>query len=95
MKQQATKKTKEGTTIMKKKSDSVSTIKKFFEKTDMSIPVPTCVPSQNIHNNNGVFVATANQILAAVGSQADPEMALQVAAAGQPTGSEIGKSRRR
>ena len=33
-------------------------------------------------------MATANQILAAVGTGADPEMALQVAAAGQPTASE-------
>ena len=56
------------------------------------LPVSTCVvSSQNIHNNNGVCVATANQILAAVSTQADPEMALQVAAAGQPTGSENGE----
>ena len=55
------------------------------------LPVSTCVvSSQNIHNNNGVCVATANQILAAVGTQADPEMALQVAAAGQQTGCGTG-----
>ena len=56
------------------------------------LPMSTCVvSSQNIHNNNGVCVATANQILAAVGTQAGPEMALLVGAAGQPTGSENGE----
>jgi hypothetical protein len=86
MKQQAPKKTKEGSTTMKKKTDSVSAMKKFFEKNGQPIPLLTCVPSQNIHNNNCVCVATA----AAVGSQAVPEMALQVAAAGQQTGCGTG-----
>ena len=65
---------------------------KIFNTYWLMLPVSTCVvSSQNMHNNNGVCVATANQILAAVGTQAGPEMALQVGAAGQPTGSENGE----
>jgi hypothetical protein len=92
-KQQAAKKTKEDTIIMKQKLGNVSTITKFFEKTGLSTTVSaSVVTSQSIHNNKGVCAATANQTLAVMGTRVDPEMALQSAAASQSIGSKDGET---
>ena len=72
---------------------NASTIAKFFEKTVLPTPVSaSMVTMPNIHNNNGVCAATVNQTLALIGTWADPQMALQSAAAGQPTGREDGET---
>ena len=89
------KKAVEDITIAKMTPGNVNNIRKFFEKPGLTTHKSACVVQPgNTDNNNGVCVATANQTLAAVGTEADPEMALQVgvcvATASQPTGSEIG-----
>ena len=84
-KQLAIKKTKEGDKSMQQKPGTVSIIAKYFEKGQKTRSVSSMRPGElNKHNNNGVCTATPNPILKRSGTRADPEMALQSAAAGQP-----------
>ena len=77
--------------IIKKKPGKVHNITKFFEKASLSAPVPATMLKMSHKDNN-------NAVCSAPGStQADPEMALQSAVAGQqiitggqPTGREAG-----
>ena len=74
----SSKKTKEGDKSMLQKTGTVSTIAEYFEKNQQSKSVPISVSGgSNIHNNNGVCMATPNQIMAISGTRADPYMALQ------------------
>ena len=83
-KQLAIKKTKEGDKSMLQKPGTVSIIAKYFEKSQKTRSVSSMEPGElNKHNNNGVCTATPNPILTRSGTRADPEMALQSAAAGQ------------
>ena len=76
---------------MQQKPGNVSTIAKFFEKTVLPTPVSaSMVTMPNIQNNNAVCVATVNQTLDSIGTWADPQMAVQSAAASQPIGRENG-----
>ena len=72
---------------MQQKPGIVSTIVEYFEKKPTPVSA-SVVTMPNIHNNNGVCAATANQTLALTDTWADPQMALQSAAAGQPMGRE-------
>jgi hypothetical protein len=74
---------------MLQKPGTVSIIAKYFEKSQKTRSVSRMGSGElNKHNNNGVCTATPNQILTRSGTRADPEIALQSAAASQPTVTE-------
>ena len=70
-------------------AQSVSAISKYFESGQKTSTMSVMGPGvRNKHNNNGVYLATANQTLTRTSTQADPEMAVQSAAAGRPIATE-------
>ena len=76
-KEQAAKKTKEGSMTMQQKPGNVSTIAKFFVKTVLPIQVSaSMVTMPNKHNNNAVCSATVSQTPSSIGKWADPVMAM-------------------
>ena len=80
-----TKKTMESDKNTKQKTVAVSTISKYFESGQMTGGMSIIGQGTgNKYNNNGVYLATANQTLPRSSSQADPEMAVQSVAAGRP-----------
>ena len=88
-KQLAIKKTKEGDKNVQHKPATVSSISKYFENGQKTRTVSIMGPGvQNKYNNNGVCIATANPILTRSSTRADPEMAVQSAAAGRPIATE-------
>ena len=88
-KQLAIKKTKEGDKNVQQKPATVSAISKYFENGQKTRTVSIMGPEmKNKYNNNGVYMATANQTLTRTSTQADPEMAVQSAPAGRPIATE-------
>ena len=88
-KQLDTKKTKEGDMNVKQKPATVSAISKYFESGQKTRTMSIMgLGVRNKYNNNGVYLATANQTLTRTSTQADPEMAVQSAAAGRPIATE-------
>ena len=87
--QMEARKTQESGMIEERKPVSVPMISKYFEdgqKTEKMTPHGPS--SRNKDNNNGVYSATAEQTLASTSTGADPEMAVQSAAAGRPMATE-------
>ena len=84
-----TKKTMESDKNTKQKTATVSTISKYFESGQKTRTMSIMGPGvRNKYNNNGVYMATANQTLTSTSTRADPEMAVQSAAAGRPIATE-------
>ena len=74
---------------MQQKPATVSSISKYFENGQKTRTVSIMGPGmKNKYNNNGVCMATANPILTRSSTRADPEMAVQSAAAGRPMATE-------